>query len=145
MYFRATKDYCDCDTVIGSLNTLKDYQTLLKSKKVRTLRKKKWTEEQINQWIKEKIENKRENLVRESIPKEKEIEIERWIEFLHKLLDNKLVKRVGILKHWYNKRLSNEEISIKNTYRTSIEDLTPNLLLKLEEDNLYEFIASYKF
>ena len=30
MYFRATKDYCDCDTVIGSLNTLKDYQTLLK-------------------------------------------------------------------------------------------------------------------
>lgn len=41
LYFRATKDYCDCDTILGSLNRLNEYQTLLNSKKVKALRKKK--------------------------------------------------------------------------------------------------------
>ena len=42
LYFRATKDYCDCGTLLGSRNQMKSYQKLLKSKKVKTLRKKKW-------------------------------------------------------------------------------------------------------
>jgi hypothetical protein len=41
LYFRATKDYCDCDTSLGILNREMKYRKLLKSKKVRNLRKKK--------------------------------------------------------------------------------------------------------
>jgi len=40
LYFRATKDYCDCDTSLGILNRKREYQHLLNSKKVRTLKKK---------------------------------------------------------------------------------------------------------
>jgi hypothetical protein len=40
LYLRATKSYCDCDTVLGSLNSLQDFQNLSKSKKVKNLRKK---------------------------------------------------------------------------------------------------------
>ena len=48
LYFRVTKEYCDCDTILGSLNNLQEYQTLLHSKKVRKLKKKKWTLRTIN-------------------------------------------------------------------------------------------------
>ncbi len=56
--FRATKDYCDCDTVLGSLNRLQDFQTLNNSKKVKTLKKKNWSEEDINKWIDQKLKTK---------------------------------------------------------------------------------------
>ena len=51
LYFRATKSYCDCGTVLGSQNRSQEYEKLLKSKKVKTLRKKKWSDEQIHNWI----------------------------------------------------------------------------------------------
>ena len=49
LYFRATKDYCDCDTSLGILNRESEYQVLLSSKKVKTLKKKKWTESEIDE------------------------------------------------------------------------------------------------
>jgi hypothetical protein len=58
-YFRVTKNYCDCDTALGSLNKFNEYQKLLNTKKVKSLRKKKWKEEQIDSWIKAKLDNKK--------------------------------------------------------------------------------------
>ena len=145
MYLRATKTYCDCDTILGSLNKLKDYQTLLNSKKVKTLRKKKWTDEQIDKWIKEKLKNREIKVGRKFSQMERDEEIKRWMDFLHSLLDPKIVSRIGLLKHWYNKGLQNEEIIIKRTERVEVNDISPELLLNLEEDVLYEFFLSYGF
>ena len=53
--FRPTKEYCDCDTALGSFSRQNEYEKLLQSKKVKTLKKKKWTLEQIDKWIWEKL------------------------------------------------------------------------------------------
>ena len=145
MYLRATKAYCDCDTILGSLNKLKDYQTLLNSKKVKTLRKNKWTEEEIDKWIKEKLKKRELKVGRKFSPMERDKKIKRWMDFLHSLLDTKMVARIGLLKHWYNKGLQNEDIIIKRIERVDVNEISSKSLLNLEEDVLYEFFPSYVF
>ena len=145
LYFRATKEYCDCDTILGSLNKLKEYQNLLNSKKVKTLRKKNWTEQEIDYWIKEKLEKKDDKTKQKLSPLEQEKEIKKWNDFIHSLLDTKKVTRVGLLKHWYSKGLQSENISIKKIERINVNEVNSEFLLNLEEDVLYEFFPSYSF
>ena len=143
LYLRATKDYCDCDTILGSLNQLKEYQTLLNSKKVKTLRKKKWTEEEIDKWINEKLKKKEPKIGKKLTQLEEEQEINRWLDLLHGLLDSKKVSRIGLLKHWYTKGLQDEEFTIKKTEKVDINTVTSDFILNVEEDVLYEYYSSY--
>ncbi len=145
LYFRTTKDYCDCDTVLGSFNNLQEYQTLLNSKKIRTLKKKKWTKEEIDKWIREKLKKGENSINKKLTPMERDEETKRWIKFLHSLLDKQKVARIGLLKHWYNRGLQNEEITITRTDKININKITPEFLLNLEEDVLYEFSSTYSF
>ncbi|MHA2399739.1 MAG: hypothetical protein ACXADU_12740 [Promethearchaeota archaeon] len=144
LYLRATKSYCDCDTVLGSLNSLQDYQNLSKSKKVKSLRKKKWSEEEISKWINDRLKAKQVNKKKKNNPKAS-LKLGAWIMFLHTLLGNNIVSRVGILKHWYTKGLTDEYFKLKKTERISINDLTEEFLLNIEEDVLYEFLPVYQF
>ena len=117
---------------------------MLNSKKVKTLRKKRWTEEQIDEWIKEKL-NKKESTHRKKLtPLEEELEINRWLDLLHGLLDSKKVSRIGLLKHWYTRGLHDEEFRINRTEKAQINAITSDFLLNLEEDVLYEFFPSYR-
>ena len=143
LYFRATKDYCDCDTILGSHNQLKSYQKLLKSKKIKTLRKKKWTEEQIDEWINQKLNKNESKHQKKLTPLEEELEINRWLDLLHGLLDSKKVSRIGLLKHWYTKGLQDEEFTIIRTEKVNINTVTSDFLLNVEEDVLYEYYFSY--
>jgi hypothetical protein len=145
LYFRATMDYCDCDTVLGSLNKLQDFQTLYNSKKVKTLKKKNWSEEDIHKWIDQKLKTKNKKTGKKLTPIESKEQINRWINFLHDLLDNKAVSRIGLLKHWYNKGLDDERIQIKENKKISINGITQEYLLNLEEDVLYEFLPAFVF
>ncbi|MFX1456559.1 MAG: hypothetical protein ACFFDB_14380 [Promethearchaeota archaeon] len=145
LYFRLTKDYCDCDTILGSLNSLQEYQTLTKSKKVKALKKKKWTDEQINDWIKEKLKNSEKDPNKKYTPTEMNLKLCRWTNFLHELLDKKKVSRIGLLKHWYVRGLEEEEIKIVKTEQIGIKQVNSDLLLHLSEDILYEFLPSYDF
>jgi hypothetical protein len=113
LYLRATKSYCDCDTVLGSLNSLQDFQNLSKSKKVKNLRKKKWSEEAIHKWINDRLKKKEEERRKKLNPTEVDLKINNWLNFLHRLLDNKTVSRIGLIKHWYTKDLANEVVKIK--------------------------------
>ncbi len=144
LYFRATNSYCDCDTVLGALSTSEEYKKLLDSEKVRRLRKKKWTTDQIDDWIRKKISgnNPKYDKLMEI---EKENQIKRWIDFIYAMLSSDQVKRIGILKHWYNKGLSNEEFTIKQIKQIKKGKIDKDLLLNLEEDILYEFIPIYRY
>ena len=145
LYFRATKDYCDCDTVLGSLNSLQDFQNISKSKKIKALKKKNWTDDEINNWINEKLKTKQDKKSKRVNPLERDEKLNRWINFLHDLLNNKSVSRIGILKHWYTSGLKDEEITIKKTEKITINQVTPDLFLNLSEDTLYEFFPIYNF
>ena len=145
LYLRATKSYCDCDTVLGSQNRSQEYENLLKSKKIRTLRKKRWSEEQIHDWIMNKINSKHHNTGLRKTAAEVDRAISKWINFLRAVLNTGKTKRLGLLKHWYRTGLDGEEILIKNTERINIKEINPELLLNLEEDVLYEFLATHTF
>lgn len=140
LYFRATKNYCDCETALGSLNKLQDYQTLYKSKKVKVLKKKNWSEEEIDNWIKIKLKSKQKKTGSKLSQLDIKNDTERWIGFLKSMLKNKKVARLGILKHWYSRGIEDESIKIKRTQQISINELTQELLLNLGEDILYEFL-----
>lgn len=146
LYFRATKDYCDCDTILGSLNKLQKYQNLLNSQKVRTLKKKKWTDEEIDKWIKEKLQKEASSTIGKKVtPMEIDEKIKRWLDFVRSLLDDKKASRIGLLKHWYDKALQTEEITLTRTEKINIDKISPEFLLNLEEDVLYEFLPTYSF
>lgn len=146
LYFRATKDYCDCDTILGSLNKLQKYQNLLNSQKVRTLKKKKWTDEEIDKWIKEKLQKEASSTIGKKVtPMEIDEKIKRWLDFVRSLLDDKKASRIGLLKHWYDKGLQTEEITLTRTEKINIDKISPEFLLNLEEDVLYEFFPTYSF
>ncbi len=78
-------------------------------------------------------------------PIESKEQINRWINFLHNLLDNKTVSRIGLLKHWYNQGLDDEIFQINETKKISINEITQEYLLNLEEDVLYEFLPAFNF
>ena len=145
LYFQATRDYCDCDTSLGVLNRDAEYQKLLNSKKVRILRKKKWTESKINGWIRKKLENKPSHSKRSITEKERHLDIRRWIDFILEIINSNNVSRIGILKHWYKYGLNDEQITIKNTIKSYIDEIKPDFLLNLKEDILYEFFPRYIF
>ncbi|NVM36659.1 MAG: hypothetical protein HWN81_13775 [Candidatus Lokiarchaeota archaeon] len=139
LYYRATKDYCDCDTSLGILNREREYQKLLNSKKVKTLKKKKWTVGEINDWIRNKLQKKPIHSKGSITEHERQLDIERWINFIIKIIKSKKVSRIGILKHWYKYGLQDEDFTLKRTVKLHIDEVKPELLLDLEEDVLYEF------
>ena len=142
LYLRATKDYCDCDSVVGTSSTSHIYESLINSKKVKKLRKKKWTEDMIENWIAEKIKNKN-NDTGKNWPQFREKEATRWIKFLRDMLDIGKNSHIGILKHWYKGGLDSEQFAIKEKKRIKIDLVNTDFLLKLDEDILYEFFIPF--
>jgi hypothetical protein len=142
LYFRPTQGYCDCDTVLGSLDTSQKHEALVDSKKVRKLRKKGWSEEDINNWITEKVNKERNKKQKKDKywPEFKNQQASRWINFLHQLLDSGLTSRIGLLIHWYKGGLESEQIKIKKKLMIDVNSLNIEILMNLKEDVLYEFI-----
>ncbi|MFX1569538.1 MAG: hypothetical protein ACFFCV_14350 [Promethearchaeota archaeon] len=145
LYFRATKDFCDCDTSLGILNREQEYQELLNSKKVKNLRRKKWTEAEIDDWIKKKLQKKPPRIKQSITERDIQLDTERWINFIFDILNSKKVSRIGILKHWYNYGIQEEEINLKRTEKFYLDEIKSELLLNLEEDVLYEFFLRYEY
>ncbi len=139
LYLRATKSYCDCDTILGSLNRQNEYQTLLNSKKVKTLRKKKWTDKEIDKWIKQKLQNKKKKSGGHLTTFETKEELKRWNLFIQKILNSSTSNYIGILKHWYGGGFKDEKITLKEIQRINLNEVAPEFLLNIEEDVLYEF------
>ena len=138
-YFRATKAYCDCDTILGALSTTRRQAALMDSKKVKNLRKKGWTEEEIENWAKETIAKKKRKVGRKLWPELIKNLATRWIDFIREMFKTDKISHLGLLKHWYSGGLETEQIEIKETKKINIQDLSVDMLSKLDEDILYEF------
>lgn len=143
LYFRPTQGYCDCDTVLGSLDISQKHESLIDSKKLKKLRKKGWSEEDINNWIIEKLHKERTKKKKKDKywPEFRNQQASRWINFLNQLLDTGLTSQIGILIHWYKGGLESEQIEIKMTQRTNLDSISVEILMNLKEDVLYEFVT----
>lgn len=145
LYFRATREYCDCDTSLGLLNRDRSYKKLLNSKKVKSLRKKKWTESEIDEWVRNKLQKKPVHTKSSITESERQLDIERWANFIFEIINSKKVSRIGILKHWYRYGLQEEEIFLQRTEKLYLDEINSNFLFNLEEDVLYEIFPRYEY
>ncbi|NVM54388.1 MAG: hypothetical protein HWN66_11855 [Candidatus Helarchaeota archaeon] len=144
LYFVATKGHCDCDTVLGYLSTSQIHQSIFQSKKYKTLIKKGWSEEKLDEWVVakfKKLQEKRGKHGRKLSPVEETQRATRWINFISALLNTGSISHVGLLKHWYSNRIDSEQFSIKKTQRVNLNEANVAFLTHLDEDILYEFFT----
>ena len=126
-------DYCDCGTILGSLNkkNVKRREDKIKSE-VEKRKRKGWSEAKIQRFL----NDKNEGIGQYKSRVETENEILEWIDFCKKLFETTPINTFGILIHWYNGdfSLENEKITLNGRIFIDKSELTTNNLLEIEED-----------
>jgi hypothetical protein len=136
LYLNATSGICACGTSLGSLRRTADRPAASK-KELRKLRQEGWSEAKIERWVEEKEAAKAQALT--TAQAARTADAERWITQLRSILAAGKTDRVGLLLHWYRGSLEDERIHLRNRVPVRIDEVTPDLLMNLEEDVLYEF------
>ncbi|NHI94104.1 MAG: hypothetical protein EAX96_16560 [Candidatus Lokiarchaeota archaeon] len=137
LHVRATRNYCDCDSVLGSNSTGTRKKLLMESKKVKKLKQNGWSAEQIDEWLEDKIKKTKQTKGKKWWPELQRKLANEWIQFLNELINS--VSKIGLFKHWYEDNLEDETITIRETKRVNLNQDIYDTLLKMDEDIVYEF------
>ena len=132
LYVLTSTKYCDCGTVLGR-GCIRNPHTKEPETEIPKLRKKGWSEAKINRWLEDKT--------RKPDPRdtESEEELARWIVTIQEILTSGVTKSLGVFVHFYNEGFGAD--IIKRVEQVKLADLSPELLLGLADDTLYEFTA----
>ncbi len=141
---------CDCETGLGSLATFADSADTLGqsdralARKVQKLKAKGWSQSKIDRWLahRDEAELKRERTAAHREQRSREhytSDAERWLGILGEMIESGNTSSVGLLIHWYSGQLESERIDIQKRCRTRISDASPEVMLHMEPDVLYEF------
>jgi hypothetical protein len=146
IYILTTKGMCDCGTVLASNNPENHQSDEIQAQKykdrtIEKLKAKGWSDTKIRRWQKETELNKeKETRVSEQAHENSLALVDDWINFIRDILNSKATKRVGILVHEYSGGLDNR-IKILGKEKVELKNLTPNLLVEMREDVIYDFVA----
>jgi hypothetical protein len=139
-YILTTRKYCDCGTALGSLSHSFQNGPPSYEREVQKFRKQGWSEAKIKRWLTEKeTAHEKANAKSQRESGSEDSTVVSWVEFLTVALASGHTDRIGILLHWYQGSLTSERITLKNIVSLPIGKLTPEYLLKIEEDSLYTF------
>jgi hypothetical protein len=132
--------YCDCGTQLGlATRTDTPDATRIEKREVDKLKKKGWSEAKINRWLADREKTIEKDKIRyDRIVNGVHLDIENWIEYLKKIFTSTKVQHFGLLLHWYKGGLENERIKLKDRIKVKVSELTPDILLNMEEDVVYE-------
>jgi hypothetical protein len=104
------------------------------------VRKQGWSEAKIQRWLAEK------QIAREKDERKSQHEAEggtrdakQWMKLLTAVVRSGKAKQLGILLHWYRSGVTNERIRLKDTIATRLVEVTPEFLMTMKEDVLYNF------
>ena len=140
-YVLTSRKHCDCGTALGSLTHQTPTKRLSYDRDVKKLRKQGWSETKVNRWLEQKEQTReRHRREDEALAKGGGAELERWLEFLNHLLKAKVADKFGLLLHWYHTSVESERIKIQRTESVKLPDVNAELLMRIEEDVLYEFV-----
>lgn len=131
--------YCDCGTLLGSLNEEKtnNIQRVKKSE-LEKLKKKGWSNFKIERYIADKNKNIQKQAFSLEQQKERAVEnIKEWTDFINRLFAETSVESFGLLLHWYSGLVETERIKISGRETILSTNLTGMNLLEMEEDKLY--------
>jgi len=109
---------------------------------LKKFRKQGWSESKIARWIQQK-ENTKEKHLREDEARFKGStgELNQWVGLITNVLKSGYAARLGLLLHMYHGGIESERIGILQRKKVKLGDLSPELLMRVKEDVLYEFVV----
>jgi hypothetical protein len=144
---RPTEEYlikrtktCDCGTQLGLVTRTNSPDTeRIEKREVDKLEKKGWSETKIKRWLADREKTiEKDKIKYDRIVNGVHMDIENWIDYLNKIFTGTSIRHFGLFLHWYKGGLEDERIKIKNRIKIRLSDLTPDSLLKMDEDVIYE-------
>ena len=141
-YILTSGKYCDCGTALGSLINRVPTKAVGSERQVRKLRKQGWSEAKIKRWLEQKEQTIERHLREdEALAKDGSPELDRWMMLLKELINVRQIPMVGLLLHSYHGGVERERIKIQRRERFRLSEVTPERLMKIEEDVLYEIVS----
>lgn len=126
-YVCATGSACDCGSpLFFGRSTARD---------VEKLRKKKWSEAKIKQWLKATEARP----IDPNAPSGVLLSLDEWAAFLDEALRLPGVPYLGIIGHWYKGGVSTDNFTLTRRARHTVSELREGDLGLLERDVIYEF------
>jgi hypothetical protein len=141
IFFLKSCKPCDCGTSLGSLNKtfVTDDPDLVR--KVQKLRLKGWSETKINRWLDTKEiyfeKNRKLADAYHEYAVEHSGEIDTYIRFLGACLTT--TPYIGLVLHWHSRGNSLTHIADRARLMMSIKELTPEVLLAMQTNTIYQF------
>lgn len=142
-YYLTTAGRCDCGTVLGSLADSGRDPGRDVEQEVAKLRRRGWSEAKVGRW-RLQVEGDRVRRRREErgqagrgVPSAGQ-----WVTLVREVLGSGATPRIGLLLHWYAGGVESERIQLKSQRQVPRSELTPELLMRMDEDVLYEFSST---
>ena len=141
-YVLTTRGHCDCGTALGSLNLPAAGEVVSYERELKKFRKRGWSEAKIKRWLGQKEQTKERHLREgEARAKGSTLELNRWISLIADVLKSGHARRIGLLVHMYRGGVESERVNILGREEVKLADLTPERLMRMEEDVVYEFVV----
>jgi hypothetical protein len=144
LYVLTTRSYCDCGTVLGSSARSATAGTEASERNLARFMKQGWSEAKIQRWLDEKQKaQEKEELKAHQQAEGGKPEASRWVDFLTSVLKSGGANRIGLLLHWYQSGVDNERVKLQSITTLPITEATPELLMAMQEDVLYNFVIKH--
>lgn len=140
-YVLTTRGHCDCGTALGSLNNPAASEMASYERELKKFRKQGWSEAKIKRWLEQKEQTKERHLREDEARAQGSTpELDQWVDFITDMLTSGRTRGIGLLLHMYQRGVESERIDLLGKERVRVADLTPERLLRMKEDVLYEFV-----
>lgn len=141
-YYLTTLGSCDCGPVLGA-QPRRDRLSHAKEpteREIAALRRRRWSETKIERWLLQHSLATAHDTRRQRVQAEGSAhEASSWQQFIKEVLASGGTAFVGLLLHWYHGSIDGERIQIRQRRIIRQTDTTPDLLMRLPEDELYVF------
>ena len=138
-WFLTSRKHCDCATALGSADPTRLKRTHDPKADVPALRKQGWSEAKVARWLADKADVDKRRQAKHARGAGRTPEVNSWLSFLGSALASGATTEVGVLIHDYTRRIEGEKVSIKRREAVAAAGITPERLLSMESDVLYEF------
>ncbi len=140
-YYLTTAGHCDCGTVLGCLSNERTKLSNDHKREIAKLHRKGWSQTKIHRWLHEKeLATAKAERKDAQTARDRKAEAADWIDFLGVVLSSGASASLGLLLHSYSGPIENPNIELAERKIVPVSSLTPDDLLHIEEDRLYEFI-----
>lgn len=140
-YILTTIGHCDCGTALGALNRSGPSKDLTYEGELAKLRKQGWSGAKVQRWLNQKRETEKKKQEEVDARAQRGMaEAEKWVNLLSDLLQSGHANRVGVLLHLYHGGVETERVNISERRKVRLADLSPEYVMRMSEDILYEFL-----